>query len=51
MWERYTDSELAVILDFLGDTAERLRARTEAIDTNGVRTATRQERRHAGRAD
>ena len=51
MWERYTDSELAVILDFLGDTAERLRARTEAIATNGVRTATRQERRHAGRAD
>jgi DNA-binding MarR family transcriptional regulator len=51
MWERYTDNELAVILDFLGDTAERLRARTEAIATSGVRTATRQGRRHAGRAD
>jgi len=50
MWERYTDNELAVIVDFLGDTAERLRARTEAI-TSGVRTATRQGRRHAGRAD
>ena len=51
MWERYTDSELAVILDFLGDAAERLRARTEAIATSGVRTAIRQGRRHAGRAD
>jgi DNA-binding MarR family transcriptional regulator len=51
MWERYTDSELAVILDFLGDTAERLRARTEAIATSGTRTATRQGRLHAGRAD
>jgi len=51
MWERYTDNELAVIVDFLGDTAERLRARTEAITTSGLRTATRQGRRHAGRAD
>lgn len=51
MWERYTDSELAVILDFLGDTAERLRARTEAIATGGARTATTRGRRHARRAD
>lgn len=36
IWERYTDSELAVILDFLGDTAERLRRRTEAIGDGGV---------------
>jgi DNA-binding MarR family transcriptional regulator len=52
MWERYSDTELAVILDFLGDTAERLRARTDAI-AGGVSTAaaSRQDRRHAGRAD
>jgi len=51
MWERYTDTELAVILDFLGDTAERLRLRTEAIATSGVRAASKQGRPHAGRAD
>lgn len=51
MWERYSDTELAVILDFLGDTAERLRARTDAIAGGGVRTPARQDRRHAGRAD
>jgi DNA-binding MarR family transcriptional regulator len=51
MWERYTDTELAVILDFLGDTAERLRSRTEAIATSGVRAASKQGRPHAGRAD
>lgn len=37
MWERYTDTELDVILDFLDHTAERLRKRTEAIVANGVR--------------
>jgi hypothetical protein len=31
VWQRYSDTELAVILDFLTDTAERLRARTEAV--------------------
>lgn len=35
MWERYSDAELAVILDFLGDTAERLRARTDTIAGRG----------------
>jgi hypothetical protein len=29
VWERYSDTELAVILDFLADTAQWLRARTE----------------------
>jgi DNA-binding MarR family transcriptional regulator len=29
LWERYSDTELAVILDFLADTAQRLRTRTE----------------------
>jgi hypothetical protein len=51
LWERYTDTELAVILDFLGDTAERLRTRTEAIATSGIHTAPRQGRPRAGRAD
>jgi DNA-binding MarR family transcriptional regulator len=51
MWERYTDTELAVILDFLADTAERLRARTEAIATSGSSAAPRQGPPHAGRAD
>lgn len=31
MWERYSDSELSVIVEFLSDTAERLRTRTEAL--------------------
>ncbi len=35
LWERYSDTELAVILDFLGDTAERLRSRTEAMAVGG----------------
>jgi DNA-binding MarR family transcriptional regulator len=39
LWERYTDTELAVILDFLADTAERLRARTEALTAGGVSRA------------
>lgn len=55
VWERYSDTELAVILDFLGDTAERLRARTDAIAGGGMVSesvnATRQDGRHAGRAD
>lgn len=55
MWERYSDTELAVILDFLGDTAERLRARTDAIAGSAMADATtepaRQDRRHAGHAD
>lgn len=36
IWERYSDAELAVILDFLSDTAERLRGRTEALATSGI---------------
>jgi DNA-binding MarR family transcriptional regulator len=51
MWERYSDTELSVILDFLGDTAESLRSRTEAITTSGVEVASKQGRPHAGRAD
>lgn len=35
-WERYSDAELAVILNFLADTAERLRGRTEALAANGI---------------
>jgi DNA-binding MarR family transcriptional regulator len=50
LWERYSDSELAVILDFLGDTAERLRTRTEALAVGGIRGAGREEHRQdAGR--
>jgi DNA-binding MarR family transcriptional regulator len=40
LWERYSDSELAVILDFLADTAERLRGRTEALAASGIEVAT-----------
>lgn len=36
VWQRYSDTELAVILDFLTDTAERLRARTEAVTGVGT---------------
>jgi DNA-binding MarR family transcriptional regulator len=36
LWQRYSDTELAVILDFLTDTAERLRARTEAVTDVGT---------------
>ena len=39
-WERYSDTELAVILDFLADTAQRLRTRTEALATGRVRGST-----------
>lgn len=46
LWQRYSDTELAVILDFLGDTADQLRKRTEAIADSGVGDSTRQERRH-----
>jgi DNA-binding MarR family transcriptional regulator len=50
VWERYSDSELAVILDFLADTAERLRTRTEALAADGVRRSSKEEpRQHAGR--
>ena len=50
LWERYSDSELALILDFLGDTAERLRTRTEALAVGGIRGAGREEHRQdAGR--
>ncbi len=46
LWQRYSDTELAVILDFLGDTAEQLRKRTEAITDSGAGDSTMQERRH-----
>jgi predicted transcriptional regulator len=36
LWQRYSDTELAVILDFLTDTAEQLRARTEAVTDVGT---------------
>jgi DNA-binding MarR family transcriptional regulator len=50
LWERYSDGELAVILDFLADTAERLRTRTEALAVGGRRGAGREEHRQdAGR--
>jgi DNA-binding MarR family transcriptional regulator len=50
MWERYSDTELAVILDFLSDTAERLRTRTEALAAGGVSRPSKEEpRQHAGR--
>ena len=50
LWERYSDSELAIILDFLADTAERLRMRTEALAVGGIRGAGREEHRQdAGR--
>jgi hypothetical protein len=39
-WERYSDIELAVILDFLADTAQRLRSRTEALAAGRVRGPT-----------
>lgn len=45
LWERYSDSELAVILDFLADTAERLRGRTEALAASGIRVAANEGRR------
>lgn len=51
MWERYTETELAVILDFLGDTTRRLRARTDAIARNAHGAAARQGRTHAGGAE
>jgi DNA-binding MarR family transcriptional regulator len=39
-WERYSDTELAIILDFLADTAQRLRTRTEALAAGRVRAST-----------
>jgi DNA-binding transcriptional ArsR family regulator len=39
-WERYSETELAVILDFLADTAQRLRTRTEALTISRARGAT-----------
>lgn len=36
LWQRYSDTELVVILDFLADTAEQLRKRTEAMLHSGV---------------
>ncbi|MBB5161335.1 MarR family transcriptional regulator [Mycobacterium sp. AZCC_0083] len=39
-WERYSDTELAVILDFLADTAQRLRSRTEVLAAGRVRDST-----------
>jgi hypothetical protein len=36
VWQRYSNTELAVILDFLTDTAQRLRARTEAVTDGGA---------------
>lgn len=33
MWDRYSDEELSVILDFLTDTTERIRDRTESIES------------------
>jgi DNA-binding MarR family transcriptional regulator len=50
LWERYSDGELAVILDFLAHTAERLRTRTEALAAGGIRGVRREEHRQdAGR--
>jgi DNA-binding Lrp family transcriptional regulator len=49
LWERYSDTDLAVILDFLADTAERLRTRTEALASGGIRGARREQHlREAG---
>jgi DNA-binding MarR family transcriptional regulator len=51
MWERYSDNELAVILDFLADTAARLRERTEALAVGEMRTTTdRRNRQDADRS-
>jgi DNA-binding MarR family transcriptional regulator len=47
LWERYSDSELAVILDFLADTAERLRGRTEALAANGIASGHRRGTAHS----
>ncbi len=47
IWERYTDDELAVILDFLADTADRLRSRTEAVAE--LRVGPERKRQDAGR--
>ena len=50
LWERYSDTELTVILHFLDDTLERLRSRTEALATSGVGGQPPEEHRHdAGR--
>ncbi|HYO04982.1 MAG TPA: MarR family transcriptional regulator [Mycobacterium sp.] len=52
VWQRYSDTELAVILDFLAVSAERLRKRTEAVTGVGVGVPSNQERErrpHAAR--
>ncbi|MET0473512.1 MAG: hypothetical protein ABW001_02630 [Mycobacterium sp.] len=49
LWQRYTDTEMAVILDFLTDTAKRLRTRTEAVTGSRREASTDQERRDARR--
>jgi DNA-binding MarR family transcriptional regulator len=50
LWQRYSDTELAVILDYLADTAERLRKRTETVTGIGLDGPSNQERRpHAAR--
>ncbi|MBJ7338235.1 MarR family transcriptional regulator [Mycolicibacterium sp.] len=50
LWQRYSDTELAVILDFLAVSAERLRTRTEAVTGVGDGATSNQERRrHAAR--
>jgi DNA-binding MarR family transcriptional regulator len=49
LWQRYSDTELAVILDFLTETAKRLRTRTEAVTGGGGGASINQERRDAAR--
>jgi hypothetical protein len=49
LWQRYSDTELAVILDFLTDTAKRLRTRTEAVTGRGGGASINLERRDAAR--
>ena len=40
LFEPYSDRDLAVIADFLGRNAERLRAETAKLDTAARKTAT-----------
>ncbi len=50
LWQRYSDMELAVILDFLTVSADRLRSRTDAVTGVGAGAPSNQERRpHAAR--
>jgi DNA-binding MarR family transcriptional regulator len=46
LWDRYSDPELAVILGFLADTAERLRGRTEALAASGIASGHRRGTAH-----